>query len=84
MGKMKALWAEMREQEIAHECHYSGLPSPDFYKELVIKEPVSMDMPCPNCFNNKLEFNTTDDIQCTHAGCGHEFVLVDAKTLKFK
>lgn len=79
MGKMKAIWAEMREQELAHECHYSGLPSPDFYKE-----PISMDIPCPNCFENKLEFKATDDIKCKHVGCGHEFILVDAKTLRFK
>ena len=79
MGKMKAIWAEMREQELAHECHYSGLPAPDFYKE-----PISVDIPCPNCFETKLEFKATDNIKCKHVGCGHEFILIDAKTLRFK
>tara|TARA_R100001463_G_scaffold119417_2_gene175257 strand:+ start:57 stop:272 length:216 start_codon:yes stop_codon:yes gene_type:complete len=71
MGKMKQLWAEMREKEM-YEMVSHNIP----------KEPVSLDIKCPNCFTNKLKFNSSTDIKCT--GCAQEFVLVDANTVRFK
>ena len=71
MGKMKQLWAEMREKEL-----YEMVSHP------IPKEPVSLDIKCPNCFTNKLKFNSSTDIKCT--GCAQEFVLVDANTVRFK
>lgn len=77
MGKMKQLWAEMREKEL-----YEMVSHP------IPKEPVSLDIKCPNCFTNKLKFNSSTDIRYTHdiecTGCAHEFVLVDANTVRFK
>ena len=32
----------------------------------------------------KLMFNTSTDIKCSHDGCGHKFILVDANTVRFK
>ena len=45
---------------------------------------IYMPSPCPNCFDKKLLFNSTTDIKCETDGCGHEFVLVDAKTIRYK
>ena len=72
MGKMKELWQEMREKEM-YEMEY-GIP----------QEPLAMDILCPNCMKKKLEFHTSTDIKCTGSGCGHEFILVDAETVRFK
>lgn len=72
MGKMKALWQEMREKEM-YEMEY-GIP----------QEPITMDIICPNCMKKKLMFNTSTDIKCSQNGCGHEFILVDAETVRFK
>ena len=71
MGKMKQLWAEMREKEMY-----------DMLMHDIPKEPVSLSIKCPNCFTDKLKFNSSKDIKCD--GCGHEFVLVDANTVRFK
>ena len=43
-----------------------------------------MPLPCPNCFDKTLLFNSTTDIKCESDGCGQEFVLVDAKTIRYK
>jgi ribosomal protein S27E len=72
MGKMKEIWAAMREKEM-YEMEY-GIP----------QEPIQMDILCPNCMQKKLMFNTSTDIKCSHDGCGHKFILVDANTVRFK
>jgi len=48
------------------------------------QEPIEMDILCPNCMNKKLMFNTSTDIKCSHNGCGHEFILVNAETVRYK
>tara|TARA_B110000967_G_scaffold199304_1_gene233547 strand:- start:1118 stop:1321 length:204 start_codon:yes stop_codon:yes gene_type:complete len=47
-------------------------------------EPVDTDITCPNCMKGKLIFIAVDDVVCYEPGCGHTFVLVDAKTVRFK
>ena len=47
-------------------------------------EPVEIDILCPNCNKKKLTFNTINDIKCSQDGCGQEFILIDANTVKFK
>lgn len=71
MGKMKELWMKMREEEM-------------WRAELQIpQEPTQIDILCPNCMKKKLHYYTTTNIKCD-SGCGQEFVLVDAKTVRFK
>lgn len=69
---MKALWAKMREKEM-YEAEF-GIP----------QEPIALDISCPNCMKKKLEFHNAHDIKCIAQGCGQEFVLVDAQTVRFK
>ena len=45
---------------------------------------IYMPLPCPNCFDKTLLFNSTTDIKCESHGCGHEFVLLDANTIRYK
>ena len=71
MGKMKELWMKMREQEIYNQMN----PAP--------QEPTQTDILCPNCMTTKLHYYSPSDIKC-NSGCGQEFVLVDAKTVRFK
>jgi hypothetical protein len=72
MGKMKEAYMRMVEKEM-YEMEY-GIP----------QAPVKMDILCPNCMQEKLMFNTSTDIVCTGDGCGHEFILVDAETVRYK
>tara|TARA_Y100000361_G_C11097832_1_gene310167 strand:- start:114 stop:332 length:219 start_codon:yes stop_codon:yes gene_type:complete len=72
MGRMKELYMRMLEEQ-QYGAHLA---------KHVPKEPTKMDITCPNCMNDKLMFNSTADIKCH--GCGHEFVLVDANTVRFK
>ena len=45
---------------------------------------IYMPLPCPNCFDKTLLFNSTTDIKCESDGCGQEFTLVDANTIRYK
>ena len=72
MGKMKEIYMKMVEKE-QYEMMY-GIP----------QEPIEIDILCPNCMKKKLMFNTSTDIKCSHNGCGHEFILVDAETVRYK
>lgn len=47
-------------------------------------EPVEINITCPNCMKKKLIFNTTNDIKCSENGCGQEYILINANTVKFK
>ena len=77
---MKELYMEMveetkrlyREKELRHLELEHQIP----YR------PIPMDILCPNCMKDKLMYEQQDDIQCS--GCGQEFVLVDAQTVRFK
>ena len=70
MGKMKELYMRMLEQQESEaQLH-------------IPKEPSEIDILCPNCMKKKLVFRSTTDINCMN--CGHEFVLVDAQTVRFK
>ena len=72
MGRMKELYMEMRQKELLHLELEHEIPHP----------PIPMDILCPNCMKDKLMYKQQDDIQCS--GCGQEFVLVDAQTVRFK
>ena len=47
-------------------------------------KPVEINITCPNCMEKKLEFYTTNDIKCSGNGCGQEYILINANTVKFK
>ena len=72
MGKMKELYMEMLQKEMENTQLHIPLQ----------EEPTQIDILCPNCMKNKLVFHTITDINCKN--CGHEFVLVDAQTVRFK
>jgi hypothetical protein len=73
MGKMKELYMEMLQKEMDNTQLHVPLQ----------EEPTQIDIQCPNCFKKKLVLYTITDIKC-ETGCGHEFVLVDAQTVRFK
>ena len=71
MGKMKEIWQQMMENEM-YEIQYG-----------VTKNPIPLDILCPNCMKKHLEFTSVKDIKCNE-GCGQEFILVDANTVRYK
>jgi len=71
MGKMKEIWQEMMENEM-YEIEYG-----------VTKNPIPLDILCPNCMKKHLEFTSVENIKCNQ-GCGQEFILVDADTVRYK
>jgi len=79
MGKMKELFIKQMNEEMENGYHDKLAES--YYGHE--PEPTSIDILCPNCMKEKLMFTTVNDIRCD-IGCGQEFVLVDANTVKFK
>jgi len=80
MGKMKEVFMKMREEE------WVGDPKEylkHYVNEYIKDKDIYMDIPCPNCFNKKLLFNSTTDIKCKHQGCGQKFILVDSNTVRY-
>ena len=71
MGKMKELYMKMLEEQMQHTM----LNSP--------AEPSPTDILCPNCMKMRLTFYSTSNIKCDK-GCGQDFILVDAKTVRYK
>lgn len=67
---MKELWQRMREKEM-YEMEY-GIP----------QEPLTIEIPCPECDAKTLIFNTTKDIICSE--CNKTFLLVDATKVELK
>ena len=75
MGRMKELFIKQREEEAYNEL----------YAYITRKnDPTNLDIQCPNCNNTTLLFKSVDDIKCLSQGCGHEFVLINANTVRFK
>jgi ribosomal protein S27E len=72
MGKMKEIYMAMLEEEM-YNSNLVQIP----------EEPSTTDILCPNCMKKKLMFHTITDVKC-ELGCGQEFVLVDAQTVRFK
>ena len=80
MGRMKEVFMQMREEEWTG----SATEYLRHYAAKLDKKDIYMTIPCPNCFNKTLLFNSTSDIKCKSSGCGQEFVLVDVNTLRYK
>ena len=72
MGKMKELYMKMLEEQM-NQVLIEHVPI----------EPSPTDILCPNCMKQRLTYYNTDDIKCDK-GCGHEFTLVNANTVRFK
>jgi ribosomal protein S27E len=77
MGKMKEVFMQMREEQWMG-CEKEYLRQ---YAEKLRDKDIYMNMPCPNCYDKKLLYNSTADINC--ASCAQKFVLVDANTLRY-
>ena len=71
MGKMKELYMKMLEEQMQNTM--LNLPT----------EPSPTDILCPNCMKMRLTFYSTSDIKCDK-GCGQDFILVDANTVRYK
>ena len=82
MGRMKEIFMEQRQQFNQSDEEKQHLEYLKWYYETRKDVPVDMTMACPNCFEKKLEYLDMNNIECT--GCGQEFILVDANTLRFK
>ena len=72
MGKMKQLYMKMLEEQEQR-----------FLIEDIPTEPSPTGILCPNCMKQRLTYYSTDNVKCDK-GCGHTFILIDAKTVKFK
>tara|TARA_R110001632_G_scaffold3470_1_gene15525 strand:- start:38 stop:256 length:219 start_codon:yes stop_codon:yes gene_type:complete len=72
MGKMKEIYMKMLEEESIETLLH------------VPPNPIDTDIKCPNCMKGNLVFIAIDDVVCYEIGCGQTFVLVDAKTVRYK
>ena len=72
MGKMKELYMKMLEEQM-HQTLQEHIPT----------DPSPTDILCPNCMKMRLTYYSTSDIKCDK-GCGQEFVLVNANTVRYK
>ena len=72
MGKMKELYMKMLEEQM-NQTLIEHIPT----------EPSPTGILCPNCMKQRLTYYATDNVKCDK-GCGHEFILIDANTVRFK
>ncbi len=74
---MKELFMKMREEE------YTGCPKAyvQAYARSIQDKDTYVQIPCPNCNDKKLLYNSPSDIDCQ--SCGQKFVLVDVNTLRY-
>tara|TARA_R110001599_G_scaffold7963_1_gene38293 strand:- start:1305 stop:1535 length:231 start_codon:yes stop_codon:yes gene_type:complete len=76
MGRMKELYIQSLEEEYGDDL--SG-----YFNEQRVYEGFSVsDITCPNCMKEKLAQDSETDLKCFK--CGHEFIKIGEKTIKFK
>tara|TARA_R110002153_G_scaffold122010_4_gene267785 strand:- start:1577 stop:1807 length:231 start_codon:yes stop_codon:yes gene_type:complete len=76
MGRMKEIYIQSLEEEYGDDL--SG-----YFNEQSMYEGFSAsDITCPNCMKEKLAQDSETDLKCFK--CGHEFIKIGEKTIKFK